>query len=158
MKKKSKSGAKVKNRGPINVNVSSSFMARSRCKECGSIPTHAYKSRLPFLWKDVTDIKSSWKWFRQWVHKFNNDWSMMQEEPRIFRDIEEFNFVVDDRGYNPRPHKNRFGPRLSRDYVTEFVGCRCGATVWAFNQKSVETRPEIVNRKGRHSFPRRFDI
>jgi hypothetical protein len=136
----------------IRINISSSFMARARCIECGGHPDYYYQIRKPYMWKDISHQISTSKWMRGWLKRFTADW-YLESEPKYFLDVKEFGFVLDDKHYVPTLFKNRGEPKTDRDNVVEIVGCGCGATVWAFNDKSTKNRPEITNRKGRYKYP-----
>jgi hypothetical protein len=140
----------------VRINISSSFMARALCKECGKGPAYYYHVRLPFIWKDVSDQIIGSKWFRSWIKRLVSDWYLVSE-PRYFRDISEFSASFPDAHYNPTAHMKRGLPKVEKDNVMEMLGCECGATVWAFNQKSTKNRPEVINRKGRYKYPRQFE-
>lgn len=139
----------------IRVNISSSFIARARCPECGSAPNYYFQMRKPYQWRDVRQMLVTSRWLRQLVGRMTEDW-YLDDEPRYFLNIREFSFKVEDKRYLPKMHHSRGFPG-GRDNVVEFVGCDCGTTVWAFNQKSVKNRPEITNRKGRYNYPNKFE-
>lgn len=139
----------------IKINISSPFMVRTRCVECGGAPNYYFYARKPYLYKEANQQVIGSKWMRGFVKRLTSDW-YLDSEPRYFHDIEEFSFTLDDKGYLPNLHRSRGGSKYKED-VIEFVGCDCGQTVWAFNQKSTKNRPEIVNRKGRYTYPNRFE-
>lgn len=139
----------------VKINVSSTFMVRARCRECGGPPNYYFYVRKPYLYKDVRAQQTTSKWLRSWVKRMTSDW-YLDSEPRHFHDIEEFSFVMDDKHYIPTLHRSRNTNKYKED-VVEFVGCDCGQTVWAFNQKSTKNRPEVTNRKGRYNYPNRFE-
>lgn len=140
----------------VRINISSSFMARARCTECGKGPTYYYYIRKPFLWKNIRTAIATSKWIREWVKSFGSSW-FLESEPKHFHDIQEFSFILENKQYRPTLFRTRGSDIKDKDNVIEMVGCDCGATVWAFNQKSVKNRPEITNRKGRYKYPQRFD-
>ena len=140
----------------IRINVSSSFMARAVCKECGEGPSYYYYVRKPFMWKDARQQITSSKWFRDWIKRLTSDW-YLDSEPRYFHDIKEFSAGFEDAHYTPTLHMKRGFVQVEKDNVVEMLGCDCGATVWAFNQKSTKNRPEITNRKGRYKYPKDFE-
>ena len=139
----------------IRINISSTFMARTRCAECGTGPTYYYYIRKPYLWKNVRQQITASKYNRNWIKRMSSDWYLVGH-PRYFHDIEEFSFILEDKQYRPTLYRTR-GEVTQGDNVVEIVGCDCGATVWAFNQKSTKNRPEITNRKGRYKYPQRFE-
>lgn len=141
----------------IRINISSSFMARARCVKCGKSPSYYYSIRNPFLYEDVGYVISNSKWRRSWIKSMKGNW-YLDSEPKYFHDIQEFSFILDDKQYRPTLFRIMKGGAVKdRDNVVEMLGCDCGATIWAFNQKSVKNRPEITNRKGRYKYPGKFD-
>jgi hypothetical protein len=139
----------------IRINISSTFMVRCRCIKCGSVPAYYYLSHKPYLFVDVRQMVQTSNWLRQWVKRMSEDW-YLDEQPRLFNNISEFSFSVDDKSYLPTHHHVK-GLAQDKSNVIEFVGCRCTYTVWAFNQKSVKNRSEITNRKGKYAYHKRFE-
>ncbi len=140
----------------IRVNISSSFMARARCKECGQGPSYYYNDRKYKLFHDIGKFLEASKLWKSWVKKFNYDW-YLEMQPKYFSTLEDFRFRLEDRRYSPLLHRTR-GSDVSRDEnVIEMVSCDCGGTIWAFNNKSTKKRPEITNRKGRYGYPQKFE-
>lgn len=141
----------------IRINISSSFMARARCKECGKGPAHYYNDRKSRVFEDIIMFLESSQFWRRWLKRFNRSW-YLEMEPRYFSTMEDIGkFSLEDKHYNPLLHRTR-GSNLGREEnVIEMVTCQCGGTVWAFNNKSTKKRPEIKNRKGRYSYPQKFD-
>jgi hypothetical protein len=139
----------------IRINISSTFMVRARCIECGSAPTYYYQVRRPYLFFDVRHMGVTSQWLRRWVKRMTEDW-YLDDQPRHFHDLKEFSFRLDDKHYLPTLHRAR-GLTRDKDNSIEFVGCECTRTVWAFNQKSAQNRPEITNRKGKYTYPHRFE-
>ena len=138
----------------VKINISSTFMARARCTECGGLPNFYYCTRKPHLWKEVREQIELSGWLRTWIKRMNNNW-YYELDPRDLNDIKEFSFTIDDKHYAPTYH--RTFRNNTKNGLVEFVGCSCGDTVWAFTQKSAKNRPEIVNRKGRYNYPKNFE-
>lgn len=139
----------------IRVNISSTFLARTRCVECGKGPTMYYVTHKPYVWKNVRHFIASSKLSRAWIKRFTSDW-YMQSSPKFINKIPDFSFALDDKQYRPTLFRTR-GEVKHFDNVVELIGCECSATMWAFNQKSTQNRPEITNRKGRYSYPQKFE-
>lgn len=138
----------------VKINISESFMARARCKECGKGPDYYYGVMKPFMWKEVKYFlifsEISKKWFAR-----NNNW-FKEYQPRNFNKLGDFSRTLDEKSYNPIVHRSKGADISDRYNIVEYVGCGCGATVWAFNNISVQKRPEITNRKGRYKYPQKF--
>lgn len=140
----------------IYVNVSSSFLARTRCPKCHGKPHYYYAIRLPERWKDHTYLKDDFAISLKWYGRPSNDW-YMEEQPRYFHSAHDFDYAVENKGYNPILHRTRGSNISNRDNVMEVISCWCGSTAWAFNQKAAKNRPEITNRKSRLFYPNKFE-
>lgn len=139
----------------IRLNISSTFMVRTRCKNCGKGPDYYYAVGQPFKWVDVRSALVFSKKVKEWLVKIISNW-YLSFTPRYFEKLGDFTFELEDKSYDPLFHRTRGGNCGIQNRVVEFVGCSCGQTVWAFNQKSVIKRPEVTNRKGRYKYPQRF--
>ena len=138
----------------VRVNISSSFMMRVRCKQCGKGPAYYYYVRKPDVWRTPSSQMTVSKIMREWINRMCGDW-YLHSNPKYFHNLKEFSFVVEDRQFRPTLHRTR-GLSI-RDNVIELVGCNCGASVWAFSDKANKNRPEITNRKGRYKYPQKFE-
>lgn len=139
----------------IRVNISSSFMIRARCKNCGNGPDYYYAVGQPFKWVDVRSNLIFSKTTQEWVIRMVSNW-YLPYTPRYFHKLGDFTFELNGKSYSPLFHRTRGANVGQNNRAVEFVGCSCGATVWAFNQKSVVKRPEITNRKSRYKYPKKF--
>jgi hypothetical protein len=139
----------------VRINISSTFLPRARCKSCGKGPDFYYASMRPFKWKDVKYFRMYSHLSKKWIKRMVSNW-YQEFQPRYFNKLGDFSFALEVKDYNPVLSKVRGADMPERDNVIEYVGCECGATVWAFNDKSSRTRPEIMNRKGRYKYPQKF--
>jgi len=139
----------------IRINISSTFMVRARCKECGKGPDYYYSSPKPYRWKNIQGALIFSQIIRKWIKRMLTSW-YLDHQPRYFHNLEEFSFKMEDKSFRPSLSRMRGNEGRERDNVVEFVGCSCGATVWAFNEKSTKNQPEITNRKGRYKYPQKF--
>lgn len=140
----------------IRINISSSFMARARCKECGKGPDYYYNMSKPYQWQNVRGSLIYSEVTKRWIKSMLTSNWYFKFEPRHFRKLGDFIFTLEGKSYLPTFHRTRGSDSSNSDNVVEFVGCECGATIWAFNEKSTKDRPEITNRKGRYKYPQRF--
>lgn len=138
----------------VKVNVSESFMARARCKDCGKGPDYYYAAYKPFMWKDVKYFFVFSTFAKKWFGTSHN-W-FKGYEPKHFTKVSDFSRKLEGKSYNPIVHRTKGADINDRYNVIEYVGCSCGATVWGFNSNSVQKRPEITNRKGRYKYPQKF--
>jgi len=139
----------------VRINISSTFLQRARCSECGKGPTFYYASMQPFKWKEIKHFLIYSKFSKRWVKRMVTNW-YQDFSPRYFRKLGDFSFALEGKSYNPVLHNAHGANVKDRDNVIEYVGCDCGSTVWAFNDKSTKKRPEVINRKGRYKYPQKF--
>jgi hypothetical protein len=139
----------------IRINISSTFLAKARCKECGKGPDYYYASMQPFKWEKVKYFILYSKFSQKWVKRMASDW-YQAFQPRYFRKLGDFSFALEGKSYDPILHRVKGANIRDKDNIVEYVGCSCGATVWSFNDKSTNKRPEITNRKGRYKYPQKF--
>ena len=141
----------------VRINVSSTFLARTRCKGCGKIPDFYYYIRNPFHWVDPHTSIAVGKWRRHWIKSMSTSW-YVGNDPRFSNKLGDFTFILEGRQYVPTAHRVRGLPEPDKNNVTEILTCsRCQTINWAFNQKSAKSRPEIMNRKGKYNYPRKFE-
>lgn len=140
----------------IRINISTTFLVRARCSKCGGYPYYYYWVANPILLKDIRNYLVISKWFRSLFKRMTYDW-YLSFAPKYFHDIKDFSIILEDKKYNPALHKIRNITTKDNENILEFIGCHCGDTVWAFNDKSNKNRPEIINRKGRYKYPHGFE-
>lgn|SRR5574337_124572 len=139
----------------IRLNMSSSFMVRTLCKNCRKGPDYYYRALKPFTWPNVRGFLIFSQITRGWIQKLVSNW-YLKYKPRYFWKLDDFSFKLEDKAYLALYHRARGISGSDKNNVIEFLGCQCGATVWAFNEKSTKDRPEITNRKSRYKYPQSF--
>lgn len=139
----------------IRINISSTFMARGRCKFCKSGPEYYYGCFKPHMWSDIKYYKNFTARNKQWIRRMCSSW-YKEFEPRTFDSNYEFAFRLEYYSLRPTVFRAHGAPMSQRSNVVECLACECGRTVWAFNQKSTKNRPEITNRKGKYGYPKKF--
>jgi hypothetical protein len=143
----------------IKVSLSETFMVRSRCKHCGELPSVYFYFKNPILFEDVNEVKHVFNFIRKYINRMCEDFYLM-ENPSNFIHMSFFGFKLNFKGFNPKLHKTRtpwFNYKQELE-ITEFLGCECGKTSWAFSDKTTRRRPEIVLRKSRYKYPKKFDF
>jgi hypothetical protein len=137
----------------VRVNLSSSFIAKSRCKFCATGPQNYFISKLVTKWYDHSFIKERAAAYLKRLRRMNFDF-YLDSSPKHFKSVKFLIHTVFYKGYDPVLHKNRGVPAVA-NYM-EYLACHCGRTQWAFVQKSAAARPEIIQRKSRNKYPRQF--
>lgn len=139
----------------VGISLSSSFMAKARCRYCGERPTHYFGMYKQNYWDDVSHYRSftprNWRWVRRMCSSWYKGY-----EPKEFNSVFDFTFRLDYKNYRVTLHRARGVDISMRDNIIDCVTCECGRTVWAFNQSSTKKRPEVANRKGKYAYPQRF--
>ena len=150
---------KVYKKEIVKINLSETFMVRSKCKYCAEQPSIYYYVKNPLLWQDPSRIKEIFAFIKKYVHRMCSDFYLM-EDPSSFYHISFFGFKTSFSGYNPKLHKTRtpWAFYKQETEITEFLTCECGRTSWAFTDKTAKYRPEIVLRKARYRYPQKFDF
>lgn len=139
----------------IVVNLSTPFLIKNKCKECGSNPVTYFYVRNKTLWIDPNRIIQSFDLLKKYYKRMCSDY-YMKVSPKYFNDLSHFSYYTLYKSYLPKLHHTR-GRDLSPN-VSEFLMCECGATSWIFSNLSAKKCPEVVNRKSRYSYPHKFDF
>lgn len=132
----------------ININLSFPFMMKNRCKECSSLPCIYYYIRNRSLF--LNPRKTARKYKRMCTDHY------FWVSPKDVDSLVDFSHTAIYKGYSPAIYRSRGNRRPIN--MTEYLMCECGATSWAFNDKSVRECPEVVNRKSRGKYPQRFEF
>jgi hypothetical protein len=143
----------------VRVNLSETFMVRSRCKSCGELPSMYYYFKNPVLFDDVNEVRHIFGFIKKYISRMCDDFYLI-ENPSSFKHMSYFGFRLNFKGYNPKLHKTRtpwvqYKQELE---ITEFLTCECGKTSWAFSDKTIKLRPEIIFKKARYKYPKKFDF
>lgn len=136
---------------PVQVNVSSTFMIRCRCKRCGKNPSvHRYfYFKNPNYWKSPRKQIERFSYIKKHVKRFCEDY-YLSNKPSKYTNMSIFSHSPTYKGFNPKLHKNK-GVLPFDDYA-ELITCPCGRTTWSFYQKSILERFEIINRKAKYNY------
>lgn len=142
----------MNNKKFVNVNLSSSFVVRARCKKCSEVPKYYYYSRLPINWFTPNknfEIKNS---YRKYYKRMCSD-SYQSEYPsnHLFK-LGYLSWHPPEKGYNPRLHITK------GSYPMEFIEiltCSCGGTSWYFLSPN-PFKKEVLFRKAMKNFPFKF--
>ena len=128
------------------INLSHSFMAKNRCRSCGSIPTHYYNTKFPGFSNEPRH-KTNWKIVIQ-----NDFTSQAPPSSYIFLyNASSFAHVPNYKGYNPRLHRTDSVSTNMREYVI----CDCGNTKWAFSDM-YSIAPEKISRRAKSFYPHKL--
>lgn len=139
----------------IKVNLSTPFLTRARCKACGKHPTIYYYARNPVMWNNPRKVLEQFAFYIGYFKRACSDF-YLDDSPASFTKANYFSYEVPFKGFNPKLHRTR-GAHPVFNY-TEFVACECGESIWAFTDKSIRSRPEIVMRKAKYNFPQKFNF
>ncbi len=135
----------------LGVNISSTFMAKSRCKKCGSPPQYNryFYFQTSNFFKSPRKQSSLINFLKKHFKRMCEDY-YLSNYPSRYNSVSPFSHSASYKGFVPKLHKNK-GVSATENY-TEIITCYCGRTTWAFYQKSAENRPEIINKKGRFNY------
>jgi hypothetical protein len=138
----------------VRINISSTFVIKNKCVECNKQPDEYYWVNLAPYYYDVRSAQWLFDWYKKYVKRMTGSW-YMKRAPKHFHLIRDFNFYWTEKSFKPALH-HKLNVEAT-DHVIEYLACPCGRTVWAFNQKDGEERPEIKHRKGRYGYPQKFE-
>lgn len=139
----------------IKINLSSTFIVKNRCCfECGKTPIEYFWINLSPYYYDPRSAHHVFDLYKKYIKRMTGSWYVKQQ-PRLFKSIKNFNFYWLQKSYKVALHQH-FNIEATV-HVIEYLVCPCGRTIWAFNQKDTEERPEIKNRKARSTYPLKFE-
>ena len=139
---------------PVRINLSTTFIIRTKCKFCATGPVHYFTGKNSIKWFDPHNAKKNHKFYFKFMKRMNYDF-YLDETPKNYTSMSPFTHTPTYKGYYPSLHKKR-GVSAINDFV-EYLCCDCGRSKWVFSQKSAKQRPEIVNRKAKNSYPIKFE-
>ena len=139
----------------VRINLSTPFTVRTRCTKCAKNPSIYYYIRNPVMWFNPNKIRAQFSFVRKFVSRMCSD-LYLNEDPKDFHTSNYLGFSTSFKSYRPRLHRTR-GSKAVSDIV-EYLACDCGGSVWAFSDKAVRGRAEIVFRKGRYKYPQKFSF
>jgi hypothetical protein len=138
----------------VRINLSTTFLIRTKCKFCASGPVHYFVGKSAIKWFDPHKAKDNFKFYFKFIKRMNYDF-YLDENPKQYTSMSPFTHTPTYKGYYPTLHKKRGVPVIN-DFI-EYLCCDCGRSKWVFSQKSTRQRPEITNRKAKNSYPMKFE-
>lgn len=136
----------------VRINLSTPFPTKSRCKRCGSYPSMYYYLMGKVLRHDPrSSINIKFSLLKKYCKRMCNDQYLLVA-PKYFNELESFSHKTSYKGFLPKLHRVRGSNQYCSDFI-EYLMCDCGATSWAFSNRSVQGRVEIMNRKARGKYP-----
>ncbi len=135
----------------VKVNLSSTFMARSRCKKCKGLPEFFYHSKLPYY--HVSPHSSNLiTTFVQNKLKIVSDY-YLSDDPSNFNNLSAFS-SKSCTAYNARYHISRAPSIYGGSMRIDYLSCKCRSTVWAFKQST--PTEESMSKKARTTYNKKF--
>jgi hypothetical protein len=139
----------------FQVKLSTPFLCKSRCPRCGGEGKKYYWIKNPSLFKSPEALRIMLESFGKYIKRFCTSY-YLEDSPKDYKTTSAFKFGQLYNNYNPKVYKNR-GVKSSNYYV-EFLACECGHMSWGFNNESDNSRPELLNRKAKKYFPKKFNL
>lgn len=136
------------------VNLSSSFMVRTKCKRCLGIPSIHFTVKNPNHYLNPRVMINRFKFVTTFCDRMCDDY-YMADEPSDITNNGAFKFTPHFKSYHLKLHKNK-GVEPFTDYM-DMVICNCGITCWVFYDESARNRPEIIQRKARYKYPHKLE-
>src|SRR5208282_2553248 len=99
-----------------DINISSSFLARARCKTCGQGPAYYFSVRKPYMYLTVNDRIFTSKAIRKWIKSLITSW-YLSSEPRFYTDMKDFKTSFEDKHFVPILYRTRGADVVDRDNI-----------------------------------------
>ena len=135
------------------INLSSTFLNRTRCKFCLEIPSIYFFIRSKFYHADISEnIKRSDLLKKTYKRICTDDY--LHLDPSSNNGISFFTFVIPFKGFSPALYRTK-GINSIMDFA-ECAYCECGRSSWVFYYKFAKDRPEIINKKSYNFYTKKF--
>lgn len=139
----------------VKISLSTPFITRTRCKHCGELPVIYYYIYNSTLWGSPVHVQKLFDIISKRVKRMGTS-HYLQDSPSDYSGLSNFSQGTGFRKYSPRIRQTR---GINQDFdVTEYLMCPCAKSMYAFTQKSIKTRPEILNRKSKITYPHKFSF
>lgn len=129
------------------VNISTTFMTRGRCKLCGELPTTYCNVRLASFYLTPYEKIKNTDWAKPFYKKTNVD-ALMSLPPSIETKLQDFSHQLNYKGYSPRLHRTQ----SLKTNMIEYASCECRQTVWIIPHM-YNVLLEHIGRRGRYDYP-----
>jgi hypothetical protein len=141
---------------PKQINLSNSFVARSRCKFCGKEPTKSFLLKIKTTPTDINSFKRLSSWIQSITRRLCAQYISPLASPKHYKKISYLSY--DPLSYAGLSYETT--KLICRDMPAynfmDCVCCECGKTMWLFYDSCGKQRPEIANRKAKKSYPQKF--
>ncbi len=137
----------------VRINLSTPIIMKNRCRKCGKHPDVYYYLEQPTYYHDPRASAEILQWLKLLLDRMSADWYQVSP-PSEFTGMSLFAHQVNYKGHNPRLSRSR-GLNASSN-VVEYLTCECGYSNWTWADRTNQNRPEIVNRRARSTYPKRF--
>lgn len=153
--KNSKPGVTVPQFPPeyVCINLSQPLIVLGKCRFCGKPPSIYFFTGTPARWRDATFIRRIFQTYMKRLKRLCYNY-YLSESPKMFSGTDFLSYQPYFKSYNPALHRNRI-PHTDDEYQ-EYLTCQCGACTWSFNEKSNALRRDIIQRKARYKYPKKF--
>lgn len=132
--------------GKLEVNYSSSFLKRTKCKFCLSGPSNYFYIRDI---DNLSDLSVYLKHVRNFINlkmkkiNYSYDSSYMSS----VKSVTSYQHSVNYKGIKVKSHRKK--NYLLHEYI-EVLVCKCSQTCWTFNEQTSSNIPESSNRRSRY--------
>jgi len=132
--------------------LSNPVLMRARCKYCGGFPEEYSYSRFGWNTYDYRDFLNWFIYVQHNTSRLCKDF-YLEGNPSDFHSASFFSYSPRFKSYNSVLHYKR---GVAINWFEESLSCKCGRTLWVFNQKSHKYQKEVVNRKSEKTYPKKF--
>lgn len=136
----------------IKVNLSSTFVHRSRCSKCGGLPCVYYYSKLPYYHKSANSSNQISLILRSKYSKIVADYYLL-DNPSEFNNLSAFK-TSSHTSYKPRYHISKNPELYNGSMKVDYISCKCRKTVWGFKQMTETIESQA--KKSKSTYPKKF--
>ena len=137
------------------INISLSFPIRAKCKKCCTGPCWYFYLPKITLVKTISQFVNLSESSKKWLYIVPID-RHLGNSPAVCNFLSRFRLQIPYKNYKINLHRTIGNKSTYRFNIIDVLCCACGKTMWAFNSKSTESRPDIIHRKGRYCYPKKF--
>jgi len=140
----------------VKIKLSIPILARTKCKFCFKLPNFYYVISNGLLDISPKRINSIYAKLNSHFLSFNPSY-YLDGDPKNFRSLSDFSHSTFYKNFRPSLHRLIKEKRNKFSNVHEIITCDCGRSQWLITDKSMEHRPDILNRKSSKSFDHIFN-
>lgn len=129
----------------LEVNASSSFIRRTKCKYCVSGPSYYFYVRNKENFVNLKLYLNMQALQKKRMKRVNLSYS--DHHMSNIKTATSFQHPVNYKGFRVKSHRKR---HYNLSETIEILTCKCGKTCWAFSENTTYNIPEVSNKRSRY--------